>query len=105
MDMNFIVTGIIFILVGFLATTVDSRLTLGGLAFGVLSIIIGLVSKSEKTAPQPFIPLPTQPFQQPPQQVVRTLVICPKCGNRVSAEAKFCPECGANLMPGKPQPA
>lgn len=91
-------TGVIFFIVGIMATTVDMRLAVGGIVFGVLSIIIGFASKSTKDAPPVFIP-------QPPQQVVRTLVICPKCGNRVSADVKFCPECGANLMPGKPQPA
>ncbi len=27
------------------------------------------------------------------------LVICPKCGNRVPATSKFCPECGTTLTP------
>jgi membrane protease subunit (stomatin/prohibitin family) len=27
------------------------------------------------------------------------LVICPKCGSKVLATSKFCPECGTNLSP------
>lgn len=27
----------------------------------------------------------------------KTLAICPKCKNKISADSKFCPECGADL--------
>ncbi|MDR2719599.1 MAG: SPFH domain-containing protein [Nitrososphaerota archaeon] len=30
---------------------------------------------------------------------VATLVICPKCSEKVPANSKFCPECGTNLTP------
>lgn len=40
--------------------------------------------------------------QAPPQQAsVPVLAICPKCHARISADTKFCTECGANLKPKK----
>ena len=32
-----------------------------------------------------------------PKVIEKVLVVCPKCDKRVSAESKFCPECGAKL--------
>ncbi|MCL2642897.1 MAG: SPFH domain-containing protein [Candidatus Bathyarchaeota archaeon] len=42
-----------------------------------------------------------QQVQQQPVAVtpVTTLVICPKCSEKVSANSKFCPACGTNLTP------
>jgi len=64
---------------------------------GIVFLIMGFVFNSKKAVPQPI----QQPMQQmqPPQQIVRTLVICPNCRKRVAAESKFCPECGASLTP------
>jgi RNA polymerase subunit RPABC4/transcription elongation factor Spt4 len=43
----------------------------------------------------PQIMTPTGPAQAP----AAALVICPKCGARVPATSKFCPECGTTLTP------
>lgn len=43
----------------------------------------------------PQIMTPTGPAQAP----AAALVICPKCGSRVPATSKFCPECGTALTP------
>src|SRR4030042_5438417 len=37
--------------------------------------------------------------QGPAQAPAAALVICPKCGSRVPATSKFCPECGTQLTP------
>jgi len=37
--------------------------------------------------------------QGPAQAPAAALVICPKCGSRVPATSKFCPECGTTLTP------
>lgn len=113
MNKNDVGFGILFICLGVFAAILpslgllspgemfDPRIAPVVTVIGVVFLIMGAMSKGgAETIPQPI-----QPQPQPPQQIVRTLVICPKCGIRVSAEAKFCPECGASLMPGKPQPA
>jgi len=43
----------------------------------------------------PQIMTPSGPAQAP----AAALVICPKCGSRVPATSKFCPECGTTLSP------
>ena len=43
----------------------------------------------------PQIMTPTGPAQAP----AAALVICPKCGSRVPATSKFCPECGTQFTP------
>jgi membrane protease subunit (stomatin/prohibitin family) len=43
----------------------------------------------------PQIMTPTGPTQAP----AAALVICPKCGAKVPATSKFCPECGTQLTP------
>jgi membrane protease subunit (stomatin/prohibitin family) len=43
----------------------------------------------------PQIMTPSGPAQAP----AAALVICPKCGARVPATSKFCPECGTTLTP------
>lgn len=110
MGKNNVGTGVFFICIGVFAAIIpyigvlspgesfDPRLAPVAIVIGIVFLIMGALSKSETET----VPQPTQP--QPPQQIVKTLVICPKCGIRVSAEAKFCPECGASLMPRKPQP-
>ncbi len=106
MDKNFVTPGIVFIAIGLFATLIpvlgllgpgelfDMRIGPVCFLIGIIFIVYGVVSKDKTSIPQPI-------QAQPPQQVVKTLVICPKCGSRVSAEHKFCPECGASLMPGK----
>ncbi len=37
--------------------------------------------------------------QQPQTASIATLVICPKCSEKVSSSSKFCPACGVNLAP------
>ncbi|MBC8224411.1 zinc ribbon domain-containing protein [Candidatus Bathyarchaeota archaeon] len=115
MKNNNVATGVLFMILGVISVaiprigvlspgeTFDSRIAPLCFLIGFVFFIMGAMSKSdEKTIPQP---IQSQPIQsQPPQRIVEILVICPKCGNRVSAESKFCPECGASLMPGKPQP-
>ncbi|MFH2110731.1 MAG: zinc-ribbon domain-containing protein [Candidatus Bathyarchaeota archaeon] len=110
MDKNNVGFGIFFICLGVFAAILpslgllspgemfDPRIAPVVTFIGIVFLIMGLMSKGETGA----VSQPIQP--QPPQQVVRTLVICPGCGSRVSAEVKFCPECGTSLMPGKPQP-
>jgi membrane protease subunit (stomatin/prohibitin family) len=44
----------------------------------------------------PQIMTPTSPTQAAP---AATLVICPKCGEKVPATSKFCPSCGTTLTP------
>jgi len=36
---------------------------------------------------------------QPQTAPITTLVICPKCSEKVPANSKFCPECGTNFTP------
>jgi membrane protease subunit (stomatin/prohibitin family) len=55
----------------------------GGAALGTGMVLI------------PQIMTPTGPAQAP----AAALVICPKCGARVPATSKFCPECGTQLTP------
>jgi membrane protease subunit (stomatin/prohibitin family) len=55
----------------------------GGAALGTGMVLI------------PQIMTPTGPVQAP----AAALVICPKCGARVPATSKFCPECGTALTP------
>jgi len=43
----------------------------------------------------PQIMTPTGPAQAP----AAALVICPKCGGRIPATSKFCPECGTTITP------
>lgn len=43
----------------------------------------------------PQIMTPTGPAQAP----AAALVICPKCGGKIPATSKFCPECGTTLTP------
>jgi len=43
----------------------------------------------------PQIMTPTGPAQAP----AAALVICPKCGSRIPATSKFCPECGTAITP------
>lgn len=43
----------------------------------------------------PQIMTPTGPAQAP----AAALVICPKCGARIPATSKFCPECGTTITP------
>lgn len=113
MDKNNVVFGIIMICLGVFAFLlpfsgllppgqhIDGRFPPIAIVSGVVFLIMGLMSKSEDaTIPQPIQTQPAQP--QPPQQITKILVICPKCGIRVSAEAKFCPECATSLMPKKP---
>jgi ribosomal protein L40E len=33
------------------------------------------------------------------EKTSEVLVVCPECGEHVSAKSKFCPECGAELRP------
>ena len=112
MDKNNVVLGIVFICLGVFAFMlpfsgllspgeyIDMRFPPLGIGIGVVFLIMGLMSKSEDaTIPQPVQMQPAQP--QAPQQITKILVICPKCGIRVSAEAKFCPECATSLMPKK----
>ncbi len=68
----------------------DQRLAPIAFIIGIVFLISGLASKNEKIIAQPVQP-------QQPQHVVKTLVICPKCGSHVPAESKFCPECGTSL--------
>jgi hypothetical protein len=120
MDKNNLVTGIVFICIGAFALILPSlgllspgesfdwRIAPVTIVIGFAFLIMAAISKDETvTIPQPIQPQPMQQQQQqqPPQQLVRTLVICPKCGIRIPVEMKFCPECGANLTPGKPQPS
>ena len=111
MDKNNLVTGIVFICIGAFAfilpslgllspgESFDWRIAPVTIVIGFAFLIMAAISKDETVT----IPQPIQP--QPQQQIVRTLVICPKCGIRVPSEMKFCPECGASLTPGKPQPS
>jgi len=55
----------------------------GGAALGTGMVLI------------PPIMTPTGPTQAP----AAALVICPKCGARIPATSKFCPECGTPLVP------
>lgn len=55
----------------------------GGAALGTGMVLI------------PQIMTPTGPTQAP----AAALVICPKCGAKVPATSKFCPECGTALTP------
>ncbi len=43
----------------------------------------------------PQIMTPTGPAQAP----AAALVICPKCGGKIPATSKFCPECGTTITP------
>ena len=107
MGKNNVGTGVFFICIGVFAAIIpyigvlspgesfDPRLAPVAIVIGIVFLIMGALSKSETET----VPQPTQP--QPPQQIVKTLVICPVCGSRVSAEVKFCPECGTSLMPRK----
>lgn len=47
----------------------------------------------------PQIMTPTGPAQAP----AAALVICPKCGARIPATSKFCPECGTAITPPSEQ--
>ena len=110
MNASSVALGIMFMCIGIFAVFVpdlgllapgeawDPRIGPVCFVFGIAMLIFGAVSKKEKkTIPQPI-------QVQPPQQIVKTLLICPKCGNRVPAESKFCLECGASLTPAKPRP-
>ena len=73
----------------------DPRFPYAAVGIGVLFLIMGLTSNSEE------LPTPQPVTSQPPQQMIKTLVVCPKCGNRTSVESKYCPECATSLMPKK----
>jgi len=113
MDKNHVKLGIVFICLGasyFVGLffglippgeSIDGRIPPLFMGIGFFFLIFGLKSTSaDAPIPQPIQTQPAQP--QPPQQITKILVICPECGNRVSAEAKFCPECATSLMPKKP---
>jgi len=55
----------------------------GGAGFGTGMVLI------------PQIMTPTGPAQAP----AAALVICPKCGAKIPATSKFCPECGTSITP------
>ena len=46
-----------------------------------------------------LIPQVMTPTGTPQAVPAATLVICPKCGEKVPATSKFCPNCGTNLTP------
>jgi len=46
-----------------------------------------------------LIPQIMTPTGQPQAAPAAALVICPKCGEKVPATSKFCPNCGTNLTP------
>jgi len=46
-----------------------------------------------------LIPQIMTPQGQPQAAPAAALVICPKCGEKVPATSKFCPNCGTNLTP------
>jgi hypothetical protein len=74
---------------------------LTGLLIGF--VVAGLILQSMGS---PISPIPPQYFPQPqyvpqpqqPQQV-NSVVICPKCYNRINAENNFCPQCGGDIRP------
>lgn len=70
---------------------------------GFLMVIVGLVTSASKPQPPVIVQQSTQiPLQVPtPQTPHKIMAICPKCKARVPLETKFCPECGANLIPKK----
>jgi len=105
MDKGNVTGGIFFIIIGVFAAflpysgllspgeVIDPRLTYVAVGIGVMFLLMGITSDSEET------PFPQPTASQPPQQIVKMLVLCPNCGSRVPAESKYCPECATNLNP------
>jgi len=70
-------------------TLLDSNGQLLFAVIGIGALIKGLTSENEPTATQVVAPQT--------QQQVKTVLICPRCRNRVPEESKFCLECGEPL--------
>lgn len=64
-----------------------------GAISATLAIVLGVILIASNVRASNTAELPLQPSQQ----IVTTLVICPNCGKRVSADFVVCPYCGTPL--------
>jgi len=79
----------------------------GLLFLGFILLIAGLAASPTERQVRPVVipkPTPSETPQQPPKVVTTILAICPQCKNRIPADTKFCPQCGADLRPKTDEP-